>query len=76
MIKQITIIAREGVKQWFVGQDGVATIKIEPLYFTGNPFDHYVVGRNDKGEILFYIHPSAPVEVVCQPSKDSVEPYK
>lgn len=61
-IKQITIIAKDGIKQWFVGQDGIASIRVEGLCFQGNPFDHYV-GRNYNGEIKFTIHPSSPVEV-------------
>jgi hypothetical protein len=62
-IRQITILAREGIKQWEVGADGVASIQVEGLCFQGDPFDHYV-GRNNKGDIVFTLYPLSPCEVV------------
>ena len=66
MIKQITLVAGQGVKTYYIGQKldaGVVDeIKIAPIRFTGDPFDHYC-GFSESGKLLFTVEPSAPCEV-------------
>lgn len=69
MIKQITVIMPNGIRQYEVGLKCpinnviIHSIKITPLMFTGDPFDHYV-GFSESGNILFSIYPLSPVDVI------------
>ena len=66
MIKKITVATNQGVGGYYVGQKlsagVVSEIKIAPVRFTGDPFDHYC-GYSEDGKLLFTIEPSAPCDV-------------
>jgi len=69
MIKELNIITAQGVKTYKVGKkvpfenNVIAEIKKGVLYFTGDPFDHYI-GYDDKGKMLFSVNCLAPCDVV------------
>jgi hypothetical protein len=66
MIKDLNIITAQGAKSYYVGQSVNNEIvdKIEEgmLYFTGDPFSHYI-GYNKDGKMLFSVNCLAPCEI-------------
>ena len=68
-MKQITIVTTQGVSIYRVGQKMlggeaiIERIEIKPLYFTGDPFDHYC-GFDKDGNMLFSINCLVPCEVI------------
>jgi hypothetical protein len=66
MIREITIVTAQGVKAYTLGQHFhgkyLHSIKQESLYFTGDPYDHYI-GRSKDGEMLFSINCLVPCVV-------------
>lgn len=68
MIRQITLVTSVGVQTYTVGgrmpgtSKTIVAIRLEPLYFTGDPFDHYI-GSDECGERLFSIYPLCPCVV-------------
>ena len=67
MIQEITIVTAAGVKTHTIGSkvNGkiIHNIKRAPLYFQGDPFDHYC-GYDETGDLLFSVYPLTPCEVV------------
>lgn len=69
-IKDVTVITAQGVKVYNVGDmienEEVQTIEQRPLYFQGDPFEHYV-GLSKNGEMLFSINCTVPCAVTYFP---------
>jgi hypothetical protein len=65
-IVELTIVTTAGVKTYMTGgmvrEEEVWSIKKEPIYITGDPYDHYV-GRNDEGEMLFSVNCLVPCDI-------------
>lgn len=65
-IKSLTIVTAVGVKTFeltgMVGEKQIAAIAKEPLYITGDPYDHYI-GRDDDGDMIFSVNCLAPCEI-------------
>lgn len=66
-IKSVTLINIQGVKIYRVGDQVenniIHTIEQRPLYFQGDPFDHYV-GLTAEGKMLFSVNCLVPCDVV------------
>lgn len=70
-IRKLTIITAQGVNCYEVGrpmyyQDDkrvIEKIEIKPLYFQGDPYDHYC-GFDENGEMMFSVNCLAPCEVI------------
>lgn len=66
MIHRISVVSAPGVSTYIVGCQAnggiVAEIKIHPIRFNGDPFQHYC-GFDENGKLLFSIEPSAPCDV-------------
>lgn len=69
-ISQVTIVTAQGVKSYHVGdlvdRKKIHTIEQRPLYFQGDPFDHYV-GLSEDGEMLFSVNCNIPCDVTYIP---------
>lgn len=67
-MKRITIVTSQGVCIYEAGSKMpltdkvISVIKLTPLYFTGDPFDHYC-GFAENGEMLFSVYPLTPCVV-------------
>jgi len=63
----LSIVTASGAKVYRVGStdfngETIHKIALESLYFTGDPFDHYV-GRNKKGAMIFSVNCLCPCDV-------------
>lgn len=69
MIKKVTIVTNQGVKEFEVGKKCpdkdvvIESIKMSPIIFTGDPYDHYTGWDKDK-KMLFSINCLVPCEVI------------
>ena len=66
-IKQVTIVTQAGARSYTVGEsvDGkiINSISKKSLYFTGDPFDHYI-GNDQSGQMIFSINCLCPCEII------------
>lgn len=60
-IKSVYVVTTHGASGYVVGRNGVTSIKKQPLYITGDGFEHYFVWK--ESEVLATINCLAPCEV-------------
>ena len=66
MIRSISVVTQQKTYSYTVGGEHpagtIAEIKIHPIYFSGDPFDHYC-GFDENAKLLFSLEQSVPCDV-------------
>jgi hypothetical protein len=67
LISELTIVTAQGVKTYHAGDTvngrQIDKIRLAELYFTGDPFDHYI-GYTKEGDMIFSVNCLVPCEIV------------